>query len=174
MKQQGLVPLCRRTCFRAELKSLWRQHFELLGKLADLNKLIWAHILKTLRRFGYGPGDFHAQDTRRLAQADVLRERRSAERPTAIYGAKNCARSLTVIFNRHFDLRANRAAIAFHANQLDIDPVIAISGICEEPKGVRVSGRGPSHGRQYVFMSSIAQIGERRTMPLVQIPDPGR
>ena len=174
MKQQGLVPLCRRTCFRAELKSLWRQHFDLLGKLADLNKLIWAHILKTLHRFGYGPGDFQAQDTRRLAESDMLGERRSAERPTAIYGPKDSARSLAVIFNRQLDLRANGAAIGFHANQLDIDPVIVISGICEEPKGVRIPGRGPSHGRQYVFMSSIAQVGERRTMPLVQIPDPDR
>src|SRR5579864_3743815 len=140
MERQGLVPLCRRTCFRAELKSLWRQHFKLLGKLANLNKLIWAHILKTLHRFGYRPGDFHAHDTHRLAEADMLGERRSAERPTAIYGPKNCARSLAVIFNRQFELSANGAAIGFHANQLDIDPVIAISGICEEPKGVRIAG----------------------------------
>ena len=109
-----------------------------------------------------------------MHQADVLRERGGAKRPAAIYGAKDRARSLIVIFDRQLDLCANSAMIAFHPNQFDIDPVIAVSGICEEPKRVCIPGGGSSHGRQYVFVSSIAQIGERSAVPLVQIRDPGR
>src|SRR5579864_316537 len=91
-----------------------------------------------LSRVARGPPDFQIQNTRGFPQPNMLFQRRSAEGPSTANGSVNRPTS-TSVFDADVDARPNGRAIAFHSNQLQINPVVPVARVFKEPKGVRIT-----------------------------------
>ena len=122
-----------------------------------------------LPRVAGRPPDFQLGDVGVFAQADVLLEWRGSERSSAANRATNRPRSLSHVFDRHFDPCSNRPTIGFCANQLQVDPVIAVAWVLEHTQRVTIAvGRAPHLGDD-VLVAVVAEIGEGDAVSLVQL-----
>src|SRR5438552_2185454 len=74
----------------------------------------------------------------------------------------------------HRDLGANRRAIALHADQPHVDPVVALTGILEQPQRVAIRGHRSANLRDDVLVAVAVEIGEGDAVALVQLAGPRR
>ena len=85
-------------------------------KFLDFQKLVLFNAGKILTRIGRRPPDFDIENARTFSQADMLLEWRGAKRASAANSATYRTRRFAFIFDRQFDARANRRAVAFDSD----------------------------------------------------------
>src|SRR5437667_7364844 len=86
-----------------------------LGKLAHLNKLVWAHLIETLSSLASGPPDFHRLNPGCIAKSNMLLEGRSAKRSAGIHIAIYVPQLPVLPHEGQFDARANGSTVALDA-----------------------------------------------------------
>src|SRR6266496_112485 len=101
------------------------------GKFLDFQELVLAHICKVLARVSCRPPNLYVHNSGGFPQTNVLFQRRSSEGSSAANSTKDRARTFAFVLHNHFDSGANRATIALGADQLQVDPIVAISWILE-------------------------------------------
>ena len=108
----------------------------------------------------------------------MLLHRVGAERAAAADGSHDgpCPAHVVIAsaFDGDRDLGANRGAIALHADQVHVDPVVALAGILEQPQGVTVRGHRAANLRDDVLVAVAVEIGEGDAVSLVQLARAGR
>src|ERR1700722_6475580 len=139
-----------------------------LCKFLDGNELILAHVGKLLPGIGRRPPHIQCEDTRTVAQTDVLLQRVNTEGTGVAHGTVDGPRSPPVILNRDLDLRPPRRAVTLHSAQPDVDPVVVISRILEDTHRVLIGGHRATCLGKDIFMTRSLQIGEDYPVPLMQ------
>src|SRR5207302_10964232 len=74
----------------------------------------------------------------------------------------------------YFDARADRGSIAFHPDQFQINPIIAVSRILEETKGVSITGNCAAREGKNVLIAIAINVGERDAVAFVEFAGTGR
>src|SRR5579883_73729 len=111
----------------------------LAGKLLDFDGLILRHAGKPLRLGIAGPVDLEPNDLGRAAQADVLLERRAAERAAAAGRLPDGARLGTGVLHRNLDLRADGRPVGPDSHQPHAQPIVAVAGILEQAERMGIA-----------------------------------
>src|SRR5580700_1853051 len=120
-----------------------------------------------LSRAARRPANLETGDLRGPAQPNVLLERRSAKRSSAPYGSIDGAPWPAVLVHGQMDARPDGRAVRFYAHQLQGDPVVVVSRILENAKGVGVAGRSAADRNQDLFPSVVAEVGEGHAVTFV-------
>ena len=119
-----------------------------------------------------GPPDFDVHGTGGLAEPDVLPKGRRAERPAAANGAVDASASIGV-GDFHVNSRADGRAVGLDADQLDVDPVVAVARVLEQPERMGIAGGRPAHVEDDVVVAVVVHIGERDAVALVELAGSG-
>src|ERR1051326_6800812 len=87
-----------------------------LGKLAHLNKLVWAHLIETLSSLASGPPDFHRFNSGCIAKSNMLLKGRSAKRSAGIHIAVYVPQLPVLPHEGQSDAGANRSTVTLYAD----------------------------------------------------------
>src|SRR5437762_6561939 len=99
----------------------------------------------------------------------MLCQWRGAKGTTTGHRAVDGASSNSLVLNDELDARSDGSAIGFDADQLDVDPILVVAGILEDPEGVGIGRRSAAHGSQNIFVTVILQVGKGSTVSFVQV-----
>lgn len=144
----------------------------LLREFLDLEKLVFGDAGKMLPRVAGGPPNFDVAYGGIFAQSDVLLKRRGAKRPATSDGTVDGSRSLTLVLDSHLDPNTNGSAVGFHADKLQSDPVVTVSGIFENSECVTVSDTRAANFEDDVFIAAIRQVSEGDSMSFMPLARP--
>src|SRR5450432_3032536 len=151
-------------------KRLALQRFGFFCEFLNLDEPIPGDAGKVLARIAGRPPDLQVLDVRRFAQPDVLFQRRRSERSTAPDRSVDRSRRGTFIPHRYFDPGTDGGAIGFHARQPDVDPVVPVARVFEEPRRLLVSLSRPAHHHKEIFVAVAIEIGKRHAVSLGKYP----
>src|SRR5262245_40309943 len=124
-----------------------------------------------LPRVADRPEHLDVHDARRLAEADVLLQRRGAEAAPAVHRAID--RSLCAgVLDCDLDARANRRAIRLDTHQTHTQPVVAVPGIFEQTKDVRVARSRAADLEDDLLVAVVVEIREGDAVTFVHLAGP--
>src|SRR5262245_57685313 len=106
-------PIC--SLRSSEWQGLARQRRHLVCELVYLDDLVLADIREMLPRVADRPEHLEVHDARRLAEADVLLQRRSAKAAAAVHGPIDRSLPSGAVLDRELDARADAGTIGLDA-----------------------------------------------------------
>src|SRR5436309_14629660 len=93
--------------------------------------MVRLQILEHMLRAGGRPPDFYFRNQGRLPESDFLAQGRTAEAPSRVHGLVDRSLSFRTLY-RDLDPRADRRPIGLHADQLELQPAVSMTGILEQ------------------------------------------
>src|SRR5206468_1141458 len=112
-------------------------------------------------------------DPRRLSQADVLFQGRSAEGPATPDNAIDRAISASLALNSHFDSGADGRPVGRDTHESQVDPVVSVTRILEQSQWMTVSWCRATDFSDDLLVAVVVQIGKRDPVPFVELAGPG-
>src|SRR5207248_11168977 len=116
------------------------------------------------------PSDFELLDDACLAQADVGTKARSAEAAAAADGSIDLAR-VALFVDADTNSRTQREAVRQRADQIELDPVVAVSRILEERRPEAVRGVCAANHLDHVLVAIVVDVAERDAVALLQVTE---
>ena len=149
------------------------ENLERVGTFCYHDRLDGGDVAEGLGRFAGRPGNRQAGGSRRVAQPNRLDEAVAAKAGVVADCAvdRTC---LTVLgFEVDLDLGAERRAIRFGADQLDLQPMVALARVLKQRVVRLVSGRCAAELDKQVKVAVTIPVGERNTVALLEVAGAG-